>query len=252
MTLRVGTQLVGLRADSDTTLARLRVLLAAWIDDAHPDVPWVFDVRLATRTSRHSADGVVTRGPRPVPQLRVGQVLLARSRLADDVLRALASILGGVLARQDDERVWSGMRAFAGTDRIVLVDAQRPAFTADPTLARAGIVELPTWNVAIEGSVVHVPPPLAGLDWAAAGIEPPAMIRQTAELAGIVALDPDVDSDVEQPATGSSAAMLSRFGVRHPSAAWFSNLEQLIRGGQVTVTSDRSAVRRRIAELAGP
>ena len=174
MTLRVGTQLVGLRADTDATLERLRALFAAWIDDAHPDVPWLFDVRLDTGRRNRPADAVAVRGPRPVPQLRVGQVLLARSRTTDDVLRALASVLGGVLARQDDARVWSGMRPFAGKDHIVLVDAQPPALTADPTLALAGIRELPAWNVAIEGPIVHVPPPLAGLDWAAAGIEPPS------------------------------------------------------------------------------
>ena len=60
---------------------------------------------------------------------------MARSRHADDVVRALAGILGGVLARQDDTLVWSGMRAFAGEDRIVLVDARPPALTADAILA---------------------------------------------------------------------------------------------------------------------
>jgi hypothetical protein len=261
VTLRVGTQLVGLRADTAATRARLRALFAGWLDDDHPAVPWAFDVRLdptgrnpaAPRASQHDGHRA-HRGPRPVPQLRLGQVLMARSRDADDVLHALASVLGGVLARQDASRVWSGMRTFAGADRIVLVDAQPPALTADPALARAGIGELPTWSVAIDGSTVHVPPPLDGLDWAAADLEAPSTTWRTAALAGIVALDPahDREHDDHDGRFGDpDAGMLSRFGVRHPSTAWFSTVHRLIRDGQVTVTSDPTVVRRRLVELIG-
>lgn len=260
MTLRIGTQLVGIRADTDATLARLRTLLRVWIDDTHPDVPWVFDVRLDPQgrldgddsgtTDHRVAEGGTSRAPRPVPQLRVGQVLMARSRNADDVLRALASVLGGVLARQDDTRMWSGMRAFAGNDRIVLVEAQPPALSADPALARAGVAELPTWSVAIDERTIHVPAPLGGLAWAAAGIEPPPPEGRYAELAGIVALDrPDHDVAGHEHAGSSPATALSRFGVRHPSTSWFSTVERLVREGRATVSSDRSTVRRRIIEL---
>ncbi len=74
------------------------------------------------------------------------------------MVTALDHVLGGVLARQDDARGWSGMRPFAGGDRAVLVDAQATELTADRALALAGIAELPTWSVAIEGTVVHVRP----------------------------------------------------------------------------------------------
>ena len=263
MTLRIGTQLVGLRADSEATDSQLRALLAAWVDDAIRDLPWVFDVRLDPHD--RSTDDATGRGPRPVPQLRVGQVLLARSRTPKEVWWALASVLGGILARQDDSRLWSGMRPFSSGDRIVLVDAQPPALSTSPHLARAGISEIPTWNVAIDGPLVHVPPALRGLDWAAAGIDPldPArMSWRTRMLAGIVALDPqtpdgdhsyavDVDGTPQPIGRNEDASMLSRFGVRNPSPAWFSTMERLIRDHRAAVSSDRSVVERSIIEMIG-
>jgi hypothetical protein len=260
VTLRIGTQLVGVRADTDATLARLRALLRHWIDDTQTGVPWVFDLRL--EPAQQLDGNAAGRAPRSVPQLRVGPVLMARSRQPDDVLRALAGVLGGILARQDDTRVWSAMRAFASGDRIVLVDAQRPALSADPVLARAGVRELPTWNVEIDGLGVHVPPVLDHLDWAAGELDPPdaAMtIWQTAMLAGIVALDPrphDHGSDpdpVRHSATpldtSEAASLLKRFAVRHPSATWFSTVRHLVREGQVLATTERAVARQRLVEL---
>ena len=259
LTLRIGTQLVGLRADTEATLARLRALLATWIDDTQPDVPWVFDVRL--EPSRPLDGRAVGRSPRSVPQLRLGQVLMARSRHADDVVQALGAVLGGVLAHQDGTPVWSGMRAFAGSGGIVLVDARAPTFSADPALARSGIRELPTWIVAIDGPTVRIPPPLAGLDWRAAGLDPPdasTTTWRTDALAGIVALDPappdhehDHDHDESRSEAGSAAALLSRFAARHPSPTWFSTVERLVRDGRVLASPDRAIVRQRIIELAG-
>lgn len=257
ITLRIGTQLVGIRADNDSTLTRLRALLTTWIDDTEA-VPWIFDVLL--EPSR-GLDGAVDRGPRSVPQLRIGQVLMARSRDADDVLYALGSVLGGVLAHQDDALIWSGMRAFAGTDAVVLVDARAPALSADPVLVRAGIEELPTWSVAIDASTVRIPPPLAELDWEAAGLDAPSNSTTTwrsASLAGIVALDPapldhdhDHDHGGRQTEVSTDASLLSRFAARHPSPVWFATVERLIRDRRVLASSDRAIVRQQIIELAG-
>jgi hypothetical protein len=258
VTLRVGRQLVGIRADTASTLARLRALLRAWIDDTNPDIPWLFDVRLDDRSRVEAGTTAAddrspsprppdVRRPRPVPQLRVGRTLMARSRQGDDVLRALAWVLGGVLARQDDSQVWFGLRAFSRDDRIVLVEATPPALSADRTLARAGVVELPTWCVALDGARIHVPPPLDGLDWDAAGLEPPLVEGRQADLAGLVALDSHADDD--GPGSNSAAGSLSRFGVRHPSSAWFSSVERLVRDDRAVVSADRSAVRRAIIDL---
>jgi hypothetical protein len=254
VTLRVGTQLVGLRADTDTTLSRLRTLLASWIDDDHPHVPWIFDVRLGPEGDQQITD----RGPRPVPQIRLGQLVIARSRDADDAIRALASILGGVLARQDQTRLWLDLRAFTGNGRVVLVDARPPALAADAVLTRAGISELPIWSASIDGTMVHVPPPLDGLDWVAIGVDPPPAAGHIAQLAGIVAYDPTVrnvgDSGHQGGAPSSldrnaGAVMLTRFAARNPSTTWFSTVEGLLRDDRVAVSPDRSVVRQRIAEI---
>ena len=148
VTLRVGEQLVGVRPDTEATAAQIRTVFGSWLDDDASDehgepVPWAFSLRLDTaRTGR---------GPKAVPQLRIGGQLLARSRHADDMIHALDHVLGGVLARQDDTRRWVGLRTFTVGDRAVLVDATPPALTADPALTRTGIAELPVWTVAVDG-----------------------------------------------------------------------------------------------------
>ena len=174
MTLRVGDQLVGVRADTDATAARIRTVFAAWLEPADSmagdpgepgegePVPWAFSLRLDHDAVRSR------RGPKAVPQLRIGRSLLARSRRPDDMMTALDHVLGGVLARQDDTRRWLGLRTFVVGDRAVLVDAAPPALTADSRLTRAGVTELPTWSVAVDGDTVFVPPPLTATDSAAA------------------------------------------------------------------------------------
>ncbi len=265
MTLRVGDQLVGVRPDTDATAARIRTTFAAWLDPAavgaHGEpVPWAFSLRLDTQR--------IGRGPRAVPQLRIGSRLLARSRHADDIVTALDQVLGGVLARQDDSRRWLGLRTFVAGDRAVLVDASPPALTADPTLARAGVTELPIWSVAVDGNAVHVPPPLTAT----------APADSSFVLAGLVALDacdhrPDTEQGDDRPADDHDAddhdadeheaddpwaadrqaddhqavhhptnpgALLARFAARHPSNGWFHTVEALVADGRVRVSTDRA------------
>ena len=142
-------------------------MFAAWLEPAvslpgeqGEPVPWAFSLRLDPEHRRCPTTAGTGRGPKAVPQLRIGRSLLARSRRADDVVTALDHVLGGVLARQDDTRRWLGLRTFVVGDRAVLVDAAPPALTADPRLTRAGVTELPTWSVAVDGDTVHVPPSL--------------------------------------------------------------------------------------------
>jgi hypothetical protein len=198
-------------------------------------VPWAFSLRLDTDR--------VGRGPRAVPQLRIGSRLLARSRHADDIVTALDQVLGGVLARQDDSRRWLGLRTFVAADRAVLVEASPPALSADPTLARAGVTELPTWSVVVAGDSVHVPPPLTAA----------ATVGSRFVLAGLVGLDAcDHQPDDHQPDDhqvddhqavhhpANAGALLARFAARHPSNEWFHTVEALVADGRVHVSTDRA------------
>lgn len=256
MTLRLGDLLVGVRADTDHTFRRLRTLLAAWTDDTHADVPWAFDVLLDPVSDHGSDPASGRRAVRPVPQLRAGQLLMARSRHEDDVLWALALVLGGVLARQDRTRTWSGLRTFVASDDdrnptspIVLSDARPPTLSAG--LTRHGVTELATWSVALDGpggpdsrvTTVHVPPPLGSLDWAGLGVTPPPATWRAGELVGLVGLERH-----HHDATTAGAAF-SRFAARHPSADWFTAVERLARDRRVIVTADPAVARDAVVGL---
>lgn len=244
MTLRVGDQLVGVRADTDATAARIRDVFAAWLEPASAvvgsdPVPWAFSLRLDTD---HAG-----RGPTPVPQLRIGRSLLARSRRPDDMVNALDHVLGGVLAHQDDSRRWLGLRTFAAGDRAVLVDAAPPALTADPQLARAEVTELPTWSVAVDSDTVLVPPPLTAMADADEGAGPGFA------LVGIVGLDAcshraDAAHQAAHHPT-NPGALLARFAARHPSNEWFHTVERLVAHGRVHATTDRARAAEQIRRL---
>jgi hypothetical protein len=185
-----------------------------------------------------------------VPQLRIGRRLLARSRRPDDVVSALDHVLGGVRARQDDDRRWLGLRTFVAGDRAVLVDAAPPALTADPRLARAGVTELPTWSVAVARDIVVVPPPLTATADADGGR------GSTHLLVGLVGLDAcshgaDADASdhhaVHHPT--NPGALLARFAARHPSTEWFHTVEELVSDGCVHATTDRTAAAAKIRRL---
>ena len=225
MTLRVGEQLLAVRADTDETLARVRERFGAWVDDEHGehDVPPAFGLLLGPPP--HG-----TGGPVPVPQLQHGRIVVARSRRPDEVLDALDGVLGGVLAAQDDSRTWIRLRLFADADRAVLLAAQPPVLVGDPQLARHGIDELATWSIAIDDAgTVSIPPPLTGGhdgdtagEWA------------TYALAGIVTIDDHPLAPGDQ---------LTRFTSWHASASWFRVATELVEGGRSFVAPDRLAAR---------
>ena len=258
MTLRVGDQLVGVRADTDATAATIRTRFAAWLEsDATGEhgepIPWAFNLRLDPDDHAAAPAGDTRRGPKAVPQLRIGRSLLARSRLPDNVLSALDQILGGVLARQDDTRRWLGLRTIVRDGRVVLVDAAPPALTADPRLARAGVTELPTWSVAVDGGTVLVPPPLTADPSTNEGGE-----SRSFELVGLVGLDscshdadraaPDTDHEAIHHPT-NPGALLARFAARHPSSEWFQTVERFVDAGNVHTTTDRTVAGERIRRL---
>jgi hypothetical protein len=243
VTLRVGEQLVGVRADTDATATKVRTVFAAWLEPEGDSVPWAFSLRLDTDRGG--------RGPKAVPQLRIGRSLLARSRHPDDMLTALDHVLGGVLARQDDSRRWLGLRTFVAGDRAVLVDATPPALTADPRLARAGVTELPTWSVAVDGDTVLVPLPLT-----ASPADADGGAQSAHALVGLVGLDAcshgtDVDAAdhraVHHPT--NPGALLARFSARHPSNEWFHTVERLVADDRVHATTDRAVAADQIRRL---
>ena len=264
VTLRVGDQLVGVRADTDCTAAVVRDTFAAWLEptatgEQGEPIPWAFSLRLDPDESDLDRN---RRGPKSVPQLRIGGILLARSRRPDDVLNALDHVLGGVLARQDDTRRWLGLRTFVARDRAVLVDAAPPALKADPRLARAGITELPTWSVAVDGDTVLVPPRLT------ASADERREAPSTYALVGLVGLDACSHAAHADPGTGDAAhspdrandhdavhhptnpgALLARFAARHPSTEWFQTVERLVADGSIRVTTDRAVAAEQVRRL---
>ena len=244
LTLRVGTQLVGIRTDTERTLERARTLLANWIDDDCGDIPHALDLVL------DPSDAADRRGPRPVPQLRHGQSVLARSRSADDVLTALADVLGGLLARQDDTHLWLALRALADDSSVVLVEAPPMTSSGDRSLAQAGVHELATWAVVVVPGAtpqVRVPPALTGLDWTGAGLTPTHDQWRTYDLAGIVGFhDAHADSEVH-----SAAEVLAHFGRRHSEPEWFALLRDMADDGRVSMVHTRPALRNTVLGLVG-
>ena len=182
---------------------------------------------------------------------------------ADDMVIALDHVLGGVLARQDDARRWLGLRTFVVGDRAVLVDAAPPALTADPRLARAGVTELPTWSVAVDGDTVLRPatahrrrqrpdvrrigvgvPLRIGRARRARRLQPRRPRRWRRRRHGRPPADHQA---VHHPTT--PGALLARFAARHPSNEWFHTVEGLVDGGCVHATTDRAAAAEQIRRL---
>ena len=184
-----------MQADTDASLDRLAVLLHPWIETSI-DETWAgfrpaFGIRLEPL-----GDGAAhpRRAPRPVPQLRHGSTVIARSRRPDDIVRALAQVLGGVhQQRHDDGQVGqSGVRS-----RATVAGARRnppPDVGQRPPLSRAGIEELAAWAVTVDDDgFVTVPPPLPHLAWDSIGVEAPWADARRFRLAG-VALQKDARS----------------------------------------------------------
>ena len=232
ITLRLDDLLVGIAGDTVDTLERCRAAFAPWVDDAHRDIPQAFDLRLAGN------DGGAVRS---VPQLRLGGSVVARSRSADDVVAALDSILGGVRARRaQPDRTWMFLRAFIRGDRTVLVDARAPMLVNDPLLARAGIVEIPAFAVAVseleagKRAVVDVPAALTG-----------TRAGDRFELVGLVAAGEAADSFE----AGGASVVLARYGARHTSPTWFRTVGALLDDDRFLTAADQVTARRAIGAL---
>ena len=155
-----------------------------------------------------------------------------------DVLAALDSILGGVWAhRVQPDRTWIFLRAFVHGERVVLVDARAPMLVNDPLLARSGIVEIPTWAVAVTeldgGTRAVVDVPAALTDGSA---------ERRFELVGLVTVG-------ETDAAAAAGVVLARYGARHTSPTWFRTVDALLDDDRFLTATDRVTARQAIGGL---
>ena len=247
--LRIGDArdlLVAVQVDTALGLERVRTLFLPWVEQQPtPEVlahETAFSVRLEPVEATGRWRGT---GPRPVPQLRLGSSVMMRSREPDDVVRALAQVLGGAhVYRRDDGRPWTGMRVFVHEHSAVLVDLDRPTMVNDRLLAEAGVHERATWSTAIaaDGSLA-IPPPLPGLCWEAAAVEPAPEGWQYYELAGIVVMNA-----LEQ----TTAELLSDVARRSIDVRWFTQAVAMAEAGRLARVADRPALRGLVGRLLEP
>lgn len=238
--LRLGANrdlLVGVQADSSTSLATLRTLFADWLDDTMVDelaeLPPAFEV--------HLTSAATTRGRRTLPHLRYGREVLVRADHATPVLHALASVLGGIHERRpDDGRAWVHLRAFASGDQMVLTDIAHPHLVNDRQLLAAGVNEVIHWGLVVDGDALAVPAPLPAR-WEAVGIDPPDH-SDNVRLCGLIAHD---------RSRLSTAALLAQLSTHSTSSHWFTMAADLTERAQVHAVSDRSGARTAVLALLG-
>lgn len=240
--LRIGVArdlLVVVQVDTEAGLDRVQTLFQPWVELQPAAELLGLEPLFSVRLAPVEGGGV---GPKPVPQLRYGATVMMRSREPDDVLRALAQVLGGAHEyRRDDGRLWMGLRVFARGSSAVLVDLDRPALVNDHALAQAGVEELARWSSVVEDDgFLAIPPPLPGLDWVAVGVHPPALEWTRLELAGIAV------STEGEPTTAELLADVAR---RSVDGRWFTQVAGLAESGRLAHAPDRAALRAQVKRL---
>lgn len=237
--MRLGGRLIGIRADTGDTADTLRQLLGRYLE-YHDDVSAAVSVRCATTST--------ARGRASVPQLLLGNRLIARSRNAVDVLHALDRLLAGIAAEAEPviaaPRVM--LRMIAKNGRAVLLDAPPAAMLGVGQLNRGGVREIARYGTVVDGTTVQ-PDPELDLDWAAAGLGAPTPLGPMT-LVGLVALEPSSSagsSTGRPPQTGDTgetpADRTSRFAVRHPSPEWLRTVAHLESSSRIAVTHEKAA-----------
>ena len=229
--------LVAVQTDSAASLTRLRALFAAWLDDTM--TAELADRSPAFRIHLAEPDGA-GRGPRSVPHLRHGSLVLARSVRGEDVAHALAQVLGGIGAdapRAGTARVW--LRLFTRGSQAVLVDAGRPHLLADRQLEAAGIHEVANWGIDLtrDGTLAPVGT-LETLDWAAAGLAAPEP-APVLQLVGVAHLG-------EPESTGALVASLAAHSLQ---PGWFDALQAMSDQGLIRTAPSRAGLRSAVRAL---
>jgi hypothetical protein len=237
LVLRIGERrdaLLAVQGDSDATLDALRTLLARWIEP-NPPAEVASEKAIFSVWATPLDDQPTAGATRTVPQLRRGSRAIARSRDADDVLRALSLALGNAhVQHPDDGFTWIGLRAFVRGTSLVFADIDPPEMVSDPRLAAKGVSELPILGARVSSSgEVSIAPPLPDLGWSALGIDPPDPDWTAYELRGVVSMRPYPRADDEQ------LAKIVRYS---HTVDWFRLVTALANAGTlVHATSHRQA-----------
>lgn len=227
--------LVAISVDTEHAYGLLVTLLGAWLDRSDVD-----PTSIGAAFTLILTGGEATKGPRLVPQLRFGSHVMARSREPDDIVRALAAILGGIHADVGhDTDIRLGLRPFLCGEEIVLVDAERPLLVNDVLLSAAGGRELPAWSATISADrMVTIDPCLSALEWARTGIDPPEDLPRC-RLRAIITMGTTCHSEAE------TFAMLARLSL---NPAWFRLLRLMYDRDVVRMATNRSALRRALRD----
>lgn len=240
--LRDVNLLVEVQVHGEALLERLTLLFERWLEpDARRLLPADPERFPAFTVAGPSSESAERGAPRRLGVLQYAGSTLARARSDDDIVRALASVIGGLREhRLDPERVWLGLRPFHSDGRVVLVDLARPLLVNDPSLAGRGIVELPTWSVELlDDGRVRVPGALPDLAWQAAGLDDAGDSGTVADLAGILAGgDPD--------AAGTVIHQLVRQSL---DPGWFRCVAGVHEQGRFEITAKPQDARRIVALL---
>lgn len=196
----LGRWLVGVRPDSDRTRRRLIALLGPYLAPGESEARTNFSLRAPGRfPSRQKGSLYIAGG------------LVLESRRWESLLHALVGYLAGIAADAgDDAESAAGARATSGPGaddgvenahrplvqgRVVALDGRAVIVTASCTgpldvaeIAALGGAEVPVWQPVIDPAsrTVLMPDPLDGLDWSAAGIDPPAAASVPPTVVGVV------------------------------------------------------------------
>lgn len=141
VTIQVGAQRVGVRAEDPDVAALVRKRFAASLVDG--EVPAAFSLR------RPGADAASATGARPLGLLYWGSCIVGRAAEPGRLLDTLA----GWFARIETLQGWDGptmyLRMFERDGAVVLVDLAAPALVDDRRLASRGVREVPGDRVPV-------------------------------------------------------------------------------------------------------
>lgn len=157
VTIQVGTQRVGVRAEDPEVAALVRERFAASLVDG--EVPAAFSLR------RPGADGQPATGARPLRLLYWGSCIVGRAAEPGRLLDTLAAWFERIETLQEWDGPVMHLRTFERDGAVVLVDLAAPALVDDRRLAGRGVREVPGDRVPVrlDGGLVADGTPVRGV-----------------------------------------------------------------------------------------